>query len=1282
MDDFREFLPNIPGEFNPKLANGGKIARFPPTLANQAGRWDPGTTSWFYRYDANAVEVREIRTCRNAVLAKLHIDELETKEDAGLQITFVTHAKIGTAEYLLIAAQNEEYVHRLWLYNPFNLLCYPIPLAFGDDDKAITAIGVTGACCGNTNQGAGSNRAHHYIMIGTQDRLYITQVYAPPPENPLGKPDVTTEWIYENIPGTVTALAAYVQPNGEKPVIFIGTDRGEVTLYEISETNFTRLLDLSLPDGGGPVTHIAFDGTDGTYRRHGVVFVAQGDTTSGRLVRPVVSVMRVEPNFRRDTLLEGHPEIDGYGTITALSFARDGNGHKVFAAARVRRSRAKATEIHVLGVQEGRTFPICEEDVSRENASAILDLHAFGSCLELEVLYMNKLATYCGMLTNAVMPAVEPETPRFYDLFGSQSLAFPYNNARREDILSRRLRMDDELFFDKLLKSCGLELSQGLYPPTNVEQLEEIFEEISNCQPFLRDSFILYLLKDWENGSDLEYARKAMVQPKYQLAINGYWAFDHGMLQEGLHLLMHPSITQDFPNKVVKTLVMEGRHADALQFMQAVHPPIETMEDIRLHMDVLLRTDFMDAFAFQRKHIDQRDLFMHLLSACFLPKPNVSMVEKLLELPFNSAEEESMVSFCRSADSGAAKDFLIMYYINRGRYSEAISLHDELRSTGQSNRHDVGQLGRDDIIDNVRLLVPEVQRKAQLVSSESRRPAPQSASPMETRDDGREGDGHGASTPLSASKHIRESLDGNTDPQKTLIAALMHHSTQSDAGPVGSADLSSTPTYANQSSDMNVDEPPSTSTAPAEIPESATDPRSPENRPPAALPPAPPALPPMPSSPFIKPPFTPKIDLYRFSRVARPSPLRKVTLPSPDHDVDMDTDFTSADFTSTDFTSSLSGSGSGSGSIFADPSKMPPSDQSPVSQGVETTPLLPDLSELPGKASPTSSIEARASSSSLPVRASPADVPQARTPPAPYSPHSPQHSQARTPPARYSPHSPQHSPSQVATETITTVKSPVGPPSPIGPPLRNLSPFAQAEATTAEVGGQERRGSPAKQASLRAEDDRAQRTTTRRQRGRRAEFDKDLQMGDSVAFDAEQSLASAAKTPRRTRLTVLPDETPADATIACRLRQTPARMNRPGMTPVAGGADHNAENDLPSNKLESRRTRKVGAEKSTPLRQHNEAEVAASRKKATKSAAKTKKPAMRSLRSETPLQDEPEDQPMSLDDLAPATPKTKTKSAGSTPFPRAKSRKAEATPARTIVTRRMAKTLSGEGDLE
>ncbi|KAJ3284943.1 hypothetical protein HK104_009700 [Borealophlyctis nickersoniae] len=283
-----------------------------------------------------------------------------------------------------------------------------------------------------------------------------------------------------------------------------------------------------------------------------------------------------------------------------------------------------------------------------------------------------------------------------------------------------------------------------------------------------------------------------------------------------------------------------------------------------------------------------------------------------------------------------------------------------------------------------------------------------------------------------------------------------------------------------------------------------------------------------------------------------------------------------SDFMSTDFTSS-------SDAILADRSKVSPSDGSQVSQGVETTPLVP---ESPGRASPTSSIEARTSSSSLPMRTSPADVPE-----------------ARTPPATCSPHSPRRSPSQVTTETIMTVKSPMGPPSPIGPPLRNLSPFAQVEATTAEVGGQERRGSPAKKTSLGAEEDRTE-------------------------------------------------------------RQTPARMNRPGMTPFAGGADHDAENDPPSNELESRRTGKVGADTFTPLRQPNEPEVATSRKKATKSAAETKKPSTRSVRSETPLQDEPKHESMSLDDLAPATPKTKS----------AKLRKAEATPARTIVTRRMARS--------
>ncbi|KAJ3297491.1 hypothetical protein HK104_000450 [Borealophlyctis nickersoniae] len=292
-----------------------------------------------------------------------------------------------------------------------------------------------------------------------------------------------------------------------------------------------------------------------------------------------------------------------------------------------------------------------------------------------------------------------------------------------------------------------------------------------------------------------------------------------------------------------------------------------------------------------------------------------------------------------------------------------------------------------------------------------------------------------------------------------------------------------------------------------------------------------------------------------------------------------DTDFTNTDFTSTEFTSS-------SDSIFAGRSKVSPSDRSPVSQGVEATPLVP---ELPGKASPTSSIEART-------------------------------------PVSY----------------VIDLDDSSGDEK----PEKDIQPIPQLESATTAA------ALPKREKFL-------------------EEQMKALQELP-VPGDAELSLASAPKTPRRTRLTVLPDDTPADATIAGRLRQTPARMNRRGMTPVAGGADHNAENDLPSNKLESRRTRKVGAETFTPLRQRNEPEVATSRKKPTKAAAKTKKPSTRSVRSETPLQDKPKHEPMSPDDRAPATPKTKS----------AKSRKAEATPARTIVTRRMAKTLSGEGDPE
>jgi hypothetical protein len=82
-----------------------------------------------------------------------------------------------------------------------------------------------------------------------------------------------------------------------------------------------------------------------------------------------------------------------------------------------------------------------------------------------------------------------------------------------------------------------------------------------------------------------------------------------------------------------------------------------------------------------------------LLAKCLMDDhdKDTSRTLSLLELPFNQYEEESLRDFCINSEEHVAHDFIVLYYIHRGRYNEATDLYNLLRSkwnTYQANELD------------------------------------------------------------------------------------------------------------------------------------------------------------------------------------------------------------------------------------------------------------------------------------------------------------------------------------------------------------------------------------------------------------------------------------------------------------------------------------------------------------------------------------------------------------------------------------------------------------------
>ena len=135
----------------------------------------------------------------------------------------------------------------------------------------------------------------------------------------------------------------------------------------------------------------------------------------------------------------------------------------------------------------------------------------------------------------------------FHIILGSDP-NLTYNTKTIEDIHRHRRSLDNELFFDRLLKAVGIDqgifgylntstadvltkiIASNLYPPRSNQDLHLLFDEIasSTSPSHHRQSIIYYILKDLAHrGRSAErYAEECFLPGKYQIFLDGIWYFD------------------------------------------------------------------------------------------------------------------------------------------------------------------------------------------------------------------------------------------------------------------------------------------------------------------------------------------------------------------------------------------------------------------------------------------------------------------------------------------------------------------------------------------------------------------------------------------------------------------------------------------------------------------------------------------------------------------------------------------------------------------------------------
>ncbi|XP_076032240.1 uncharacterized protein LOC143020018 isoform X2 [Oratosquilla oratoria] len=195
-----------------------------------------------------------------------------------------------------------------------------------------------------------------------------------------------------------------------------------------------------------------------------------------------------------------------------------------------------------------------------------------------------------------------------------------------------------------------------------------------------------------------------------------FWLIDHKDFQEGLNVLLDPLInSKDIAvwqhRRIIKALLYQGEHSRALSYARIRRPPLVDVDDIRLHLTLLLANGLTrEAFHYQRTHRVQAntdDLLNHFFTGC----EEMGKLQTVIQLPLNKLEEDSFIAYLQSSTKPSAIDLLIVYYLQRSRYVEVLELQNQLHSYGHLGTSRKRHGARTALVDGFLAQLPDESKK-------------------------------------------------------------------------------------------------------------------------------------------------------------------------------------------------------------------------------------------------------------------------------------------------------------------------------------------------------------------------------------------------------------------------------------------------------------------------------------------------------------------------------------------------------------------------------------------
>ncbi|XP_071946058.1 protein ELYS-like [Antedon mediterranea] len=269
----------------------------------------------------------------------------------------------------------------------------------------------------------------------------------------------------------------------------------------------------------------------------------------------------------------------------------------------------------------------------------------------------------------------------------------------------------------------------GKYPPPSIHALLDIYL-LENVPLMTKHCIVAYFLQGLEICLDPnkheeildkigQFEQTFCIPPGVARLLRGFFLLDHKLFEDAITTFLDPLITVDLPSwqhqRIMKAFLYHDNSKKALHYQRTRNPPLNTLEDVQMHLTVLLANGLTsEAFQFQRKYNDPasaQDLLLHLFLGC----QQTHTMDNLLKLHFTDEEETMLIRYLETSTEPNSQELLVMHYLQRGRYVEAIQLNERLKQrnimTGSDLKSKEHHATRNAIVESYAKLLPSVQRK-------------------------------------------------------------------------------------------------------------------------------------------------------------------------------------------------------------------------------------------------------------------------------------------------------------------------------------------------------------------------------------------------------------------------------------------------------------------------------------------------------------------------------------------------------------------------------------------